>query len=72
MWHSFWSSLLYIIANYKATEFSMFVVFLLGIMFVAGLIGRRYSIYKEDNDFSPFFVWRASATLIICFLSFAN
>jgi hypothetical protein len=50
----------------------MFVVFILAVVFVSGLIGRRFSIWREVNDFSPFFLWRATVTLAICFVSFAN
>jgi hypothetical protein len=70
--HSFWSALLFIVANYQATEFSIFVTFILAIVFLGGIIGRRYSIYKETGDFGPFFFWRAAATLTICFVAMAN
>ena len=46
VFHSFWTSLLYIIANYRASEFGMYIVFILGIAFLSAIVGRRYSIYK--------------------------
>ena len=70
--HSFWSSLLYIVSNYQKTSFGMYMIFIFATIFLGALIGRRYSIWKETKDFSPFFIWRALSTLLICFVAMAN
>jgi len=70
--HSFWSSLLYVISNYQKNEFGMYMIFIFAIIFLGALIGRRYSIWKETQDFSPFFVWRMLSTFVICFVALAN
>ena len=72
IFHSFWSSLLYIIVNYRATEFGMFIIFVLALCFLGGIIARRYSIWKDSKDLSPLFFWRAAGTLLICFVALAN
>ena len=46
IFHSFWSSLLYIIANYQSSDFGMFIVFAFALIFLVTIIGRRYSIYQ--------------------------
>lgn len=72
IFHSFWSSLLYVLANGQTSEFGMFVIFILAVTFMGLLLGYRYSLYVQTKDFSPFLVWRASSTLILCFISLAN
>ena len=72
VFHSFWSSLLYIVSNYQESQFAMFMIFIFAIIFLGALVGRRYSIWKETHDFSPFFVWRAASTLLVCFVAMAN
>ena len=50
----------------------MWIVFVLAIAFMAAILGRRYSMYKETGELSPFFIWRLTVTLAICFIALAN
>lgn len=70
--HSFWSSLLFIIINYTVTNFSVFITFAFAFLLFSAMVARRYALWKETNDISPFFVWRALVTLLICFISLSN
>lgn len=70
--HSFWSAVFYVIINYKATNFSVFVSFSFAILLFLAILSRRYIIWKQQNELSPFFLWRVVASLLICLISLAN
>lgn len=60
------------VINYNATNFSVFATFAFAFALFLGVIGRRYAIWKETQDYSPLFIWRLFGTLLICFISLAN
>jgi hypothetical protein len=70
--HSFWSALLFVVINYNATNFSVFVTFLFAFILFLAVLGRRYAAWVSEKDISPLFIWRLFSTLLICFISLAN
>jgi hypothetical protein len=70
--HSFWSAIIYVIINYKAANISIFISFSFAIMSFLAILSRRYIFWKEDNEISPFFIWRLVSSLLISLLSLAN
>ena len=70
--HSFWSSLIFVIINHNTTNFSVFITFAFAFLIFLAIIARRYAIWKDEKDISPFFFWRLAATLLICFISLSN
>jgi len=61
-----------VIVNYDKSDFSIFVTFAFAVIFLIIILIRRGIIWKEKDDISPFFIWRLSSTLVICFVAMAN
>lgn len=70
--HSFWSSLLFLIVNYNSSNYIIFITFCFACLFFIAVLGRRYTLWLDTKDVSPFFIWRMICTLLICFVSLAN
>lgn len=70
--HSFWSSLLFLIVNYNSSNYIIFITFCFASLFFIAVLGRRYTLWLDTKDVSPFFIWRMICTLLICFVSLAN